>query len=150
MWCCTQTQESPSPLQDVHEESYDFRLGDTSEFRTGPTGVCAMKVGASCGAKLGVRVNVLNQECASKKAEILTSYNVCWDEQMVKLILVSKFPAVSSPPEPFAILIWMFGNAVEIVNVLGTSQFIQCFLRRAGALCVESLMWSPVQVAECQ
>jgi hypothetical protein len=53
-----------------------------------PPGVCALEVTAACGAKLCVKVNILNQECASKKSEILTSHNVYWDEQLVKLYTV--------------------------------------------------------------
>jgi hypothetical protein len=85
-------------------------------------GVCALKVTASCGVKWDVRVNILNQECASKKLEILVSHSVCWDEQLVKLhvivtvcwqtlsgisggklFLMSKFYAVSWPLELFTI-----------------------------------------------
>jgi hypothetical protein len=117
-----------SPLQDVLDEPYDFRLGDTSKFlqpqllhRTYwgsvPWRLVPLVVlNQACG------VNILNQECASKKLEILVSYSVCWDKQLVKLhviatvcwqslsgisggnlFLVSKFHAVSSPLELFAI-----------------------------------------------
>jgi hypothetical protein len=51
-------------------------------------GVCALKVSATCDAKLSVRVKILNQECASKKSETLISHNVCWDQQLVKLCII--------------------------------------------------------------
>jgi hypothetical protein len=136
-------------------------------------GVCALKVSASCGVKSGVRVNILNQECASKESEILVSHSVCWDEQLVKLhvivtvcwqslsgisggklFLVSKFftswtvhhlwaPAVLKvcvTSDTSSFLVRIFGNIAEIVNILGTSQFIQHCSRWAVALCAGGLM----------
>jgi hypothetical protein len=146
MWCCTWMQDSLSPLQDVHEELYDFRLGAPASFWSPVTAqdvleICSLKVNASCGAKLCVSVNTLNQECASKKSKdfdqsysglrwtdceadpseqvpcsVFTSWTICY-------LRVPAVLKVHVTQDTSSFLVWMFGNIAVTINVFGTSQF---------------------------